>query len=196
MCACIHVQYVNVNVYGCVYRFHVDHPRKKVLNLKGAFQRTFNRPLSRLLLLQFHAKAIVRLKQSLAGRLILHETAVATTYWVICWMSYGCVYVCMCVCLFVCVHACVSGWRQVFVLAHSCQVGLAAHVNSCLSGIQWRLCIIISRASRWGTLKSTGNPRCAVHAESLLDLHWSAWPWPGRGSASVPHFRYLSVSCR
>ena len=34
--------------------------REKVLNLKGAFQG-FNRPLSRLLLLQFHAKAIVRL---------------------------------------------------------------------------------------------------------------------------------------
>ena len=34
---------------------------KKVLDLKGAFRRTFNRPLSKLLLLQFHAKAIVRL---------------------------------------------------------------------------------------------------------------------------------------
>ena len=52
--------------------------REKVLNLKGAFQRTFNRPLSRLLLLQFHAKTIVRL--TLARRLLLHETAVPTTY--------------------------------------------------------------------------------------------------------------------
>ena len=43
----------------------IDHPRKKVLNLKGAFQRTFNRPLSRLFLLQVHAKAIVRLIVSL-----------------------------------------------------------------------------------------------------------------------------------
>ena len=35
---------------------------KKVLNLKEAFQRTFNRPLSSfLLLLQFQAKAIVSL---------------------------------------------------------------------------------------------------------------------------------------
>ena len=50
-------------------------------------QRTFNRPLSRfLLLLQFHAKAIVRL----TWRLLFHETAVATkTYWVVCWMSFG-----------------------------------------------------------------------------------------------------------
>ena len=31
--------------------------REKVLDLKGAFQRTFNRPLSRLLLLRFHAFA-------------------------------------------------------------------------------------------------------------------------------------------
>ena len=32
---------------------------------------------------RFNAKAIVRL----AWRLLLHETAVATTYWVVCWMS-------------------------------------------------------------------------------------------------------------
>ena len=29
----------------------------------------------------------------------------------------------------------------------------------------WRLFIIILRESKWGTLKSAGNPRCAVHAE-------------------------------
>ena len=31
---------------------------------------------------------------------------------------------------------------------------------------QWRLFIFISRESKWGTLKSAGNPRCAVPAES------------------------------
>ena len=30
---------------------------------------------------------------------------------------------------------------------------------------QWCVFIIISRASKWGTFKSAGNPRCAVHAE-------------------------------
>ena len=30
---------------------------------------------------------------------------------------------------------------------------------------EWRLFIIISRANKWGTLKSAGNPRRAVHAE-------------------------------
>ena len=30
---------------------------------------------------------------------------------------------------------------------------------------EWRLLIIISRESKWGTLKSAGNPRCAVSAE-------------------------------
>ena len=36
--------------FAFLCRFRVDHPGKKVLNLKGAFQRTFNRPLSRFLL--------------------------------------------------------------------------------------------------------------------------------------------------
>ena len=31
---------------------------------------------------------------------------------------------------------------------------------------KWRLFIFISRESKWGTLKSAGNPRCAVPAES------------------------------
>ena len=31
---------------------------------------------------------------------------------------------------------------------------------------EWRLFIFISRESKWGTLKSAGNPRCAVPAES------------------------------
>ena len=31
---------------------------------------------------------------------------------------------------------------------------------------QWRLFIFISRESKWRTLKSAGNPRCAVPAES------------------------------
>ena len=53
-----------------------------MLNLKGAFQG-FNTPLSKLLLLQFHAQTIVRL--TLAWRLLVHETAVATIYWVVCW---------------------------------------------------------------------------------------------------------------
>ena len=33
-------------------------------------------------------------------------------------------------------------------------------------GKEWRLFIFISRESKWGTLKSAGNPRCAVPAES------------------------------
>ena len=32
--------------------------------------------------------------------------------------------------------------------------------------VKWRLFIFISRESKWGTLKSEGNPRCAVPAES------------------------------
>ena len=60
---------------------------------------------------------------------------------------------------------------------------------------EWRLFIFISRESKWGTLQSAGNPRCAVPAE-ILDLHWSPWPRPGRGSTSVPHLGYLSVSRR
>ena len=34
------------------------------------------------------------------------------------------------------------------------------------SKFEWRLFIFISRESKWGTLKSAGNPRCAVPAES------------------------------
>ena len=37
-------------------------------------------------------------------------------------------------------------------------------MQSCTS-IQWRLFIFISRESKWGTLQSAGNPRCAVPAE-------------------------------
>ena len=53
---------LSLRIYALGHGF-VSIIREKVLNLKGAFQRTFNRPLSRLLLLQFHAKpiAIVRL---------------------------------------------------------------------------------------------------------------------------------------
>ena len=31
--------------------------------------------------------------------------------------------------------------------------------------VEWRLFIFISRESKWGTLQSAGNPRCAVPAE-------------------------------
>ena len=31
--------------------------------------------------------------------------------------------------------------------------------------LKWRLFIFISRESKWGTLQSAGNPRCAVPAE-------------------------------
>ena len=31
--------------------------------------------------------------------------------------------------------------------------------------LEWRLFIFISRESKWGTLQSAGNPRCAVPAE-------------------------------
>ena len=42
---------------------------------------------------------------------------------------------------------------------------------------KWRLFIIISCASKWGTLKSAGNPRCAVHAE--IHSICTARPWLG-----------------
>ena len=45
---------------------------------------------------------------------------------------------------------------------------------------QWRLFIFISRASKWGTLKSAGNPRCAVHA----DIHSICTARPRPGSAA------------
>ena len=44
------------------------------------------------------------------------------------------------------VSCCVSNWRS--------------------EKMKWRLFIIISRESKWGTPKSAGNPRCAVPAES------------------------------
>ena len=45
---------------------------------------------------------------------------------------------------------------------------------------QWRLFIFISRASKWGTLKSAGNPRCAVHAE--IHSICTARPRPGQAA--------------
>ena len=38
-----------------------------------------------------------------------------------------------------------------------------------------------------GDTRKRGKPK-------MRSLHWSAWPRPGRKSASVPHLRYLSVS--
>ena len=58
--------------------------------------------------------------------------------------------------------------------------------------LQWRLLIIISRASKWGTLKSAGNPRSSCR--NPFDLHWLASARPGRGwCASVSHRLWLSL---
>ena len=60
---------------------------------------------------------------------------------------------------------------------------------------EWRLFIIISRASKWGTnTLKRGKPEMHSSCRNSLDLHWSASARPGRGCASVPHLRYLSVS--
>ena len=45
-----------------------------------------------------------------------------------------------------------------------------------------------------GDTPKRGKPNMRSSCRNSLDLHWSPWPWPGRGSASVPHLRYLSIS--
>ena len=45
-----------------------------------------------------------------------------------------------------------------------------------------------------GDTPKRGKPEMRSSCRNSLDLHWSPWPRPGRGSASVPHLRYLSVS--
>ena len=69
-------------------------------------------------------------------------------------------------------------------------------------------CLMIACSMRWsmasihhyfvwkqvGDTQKCGKPEMRSSCRSSLDLHWSAWPPPGRGSASVPHLRYLSVS--
>ena len=45
-----------------------------------------------------------------------------------------------------------------------------------------------------GDTRKRGKPEMRSSCRNSLDLHWSPWPRPGHGSASVPHLRYLSVS--
>ena len=45
-----------------------------------------------------------------------------------------------------------------------------------------------------GDTQKRGKPEMCSSCRKLLDLHWSASARPGRGSASVPHLRHLSVS--
>ena len=45
-----------------------------------------------------------------------------------------------------------------------------------------------------GDTQKRGKPEMRSSCRKSLDLHWSASARPGRGSASVPHLRYLSVS--
>ena len=45
---------------------------------------------------------------------------------------------------------------------------------------EWRLFILISRANKWGTLKSAGNPRCA--ALSCAEIHSICTDRPRPGS--------------
>ena len=58
--------------------------------------------------------------------------------------------------------------------------------NSVSCKVQWRLFIIISRASKWRTLKSAGNPRCAVHAEIHLTCTDRPRPGPATGARVSP----------
>ena len=64
-----------------------------------------------------------------------------------------------------------------------CPVDDARILNS---GMEWRLLIIISRESKWGTLKSTGNPRCAVPAESHSICTDRRWLDPAAGLQVSP----------
>ena len=50
------------------------------------------------------------------------------------------------------------------------------------------------RGKASGDTQKRGKPEMRSSRRNSLDLHWSPWPRPGRGSASVPHLRYLSVS--
>ena len=45
-----------------------------------------------------------------------------------------------------------------------------------------------------GDTQKRGKPEMRSSCRTSLDLHWSASARPGRGPASVPHLRYLSVS--
>ena len=45
-----------------------------------------------------------------------------------------------------------------------------------------------------GDTPKRGKPEMRSSCRNSLDLHWSAAARPGRGSASVPHLGYLSVS--
>ena len=55
-------------------------------------------------------------------------------------------------------------------------------VQNCLDPAcsKWGLFIFISRESKWGTLQSAGNPRCAVPAE----IHSICTDWPRPGPAA------------
>ena len=57
---------------------------------------------------------------------------------------------------------------------------------------QWRLFIFISRESKWGTLKSAGNPRCAVPAES----HSICTDWRRPGPAAALQVSPTSDTCQ
>ena len=57
---------------------------------------------------------------------------------------------------------------------------------------QWCLFIIISRASKWGRLKSAGNPRCAVHAE----IHSICTDRPQPGPATGMQVSPTSDTCQ
>ena len=76
----------------------------------------------------------------------------------------------------------------------------------CLSA-WWRLCLIlvsskVTMASihlyfagkQVGDTQKRGKPEMRSSCRKSLDLPWSASARPGRGPASVPHLRYLSVS--
>ena len=45
-----------------------------------------------------------------------------------------------------------------------------------------------------GDTQKRGKPEMRSFCRKSLDLHWSASARPGRGPASVPHLRYLSVN--
>ena len=61
-----------------------------------------------------------------------------------------------------------------------------------MTHLKWRLFIIISRESKWGTLKSAGNPRCTVPAE----IHSICTDWPRPGSAAGVQVSPTSDTCQ
>ena len=80
-------------------------------------------------------------------------------------------------------------------LRHSCVFHSQYSHHFCqrlLRTVEWRLFIIILRESKWGTLKSVGNPRCAVHAE----IRWICTDRHAPGPAAGLQMSPTSDTCQ